>query len=305
MKKISLIFCTIFALFYSVTTVNANEIQPFYITDSGVELTEEQYNNLLGGCTIEELNSMEPTIIEKYKDSDSFRSTSSSKYIKTLTTYRDGVLYDTVDVEITADEYNNAPDTAIVDEFNIAQPRFGTTVTHETNYKYITLTVQGDVSVKTASLKTEWKTIPTTKSYDIFAIATGSGSAVIKTEPGYRYGYQISDSITHTYEADDPNWKVFNTNAAFKKGMTLSQNIIDSTTTRLVQYMQVDFLSGADPFVIKATHQHAQYTVSLADSKDIYLQSGGMGGIIKFNSSSVANKYDNTAGLEATWTAWG
>lgn len=292
-------------LFFCVNvTVYAKEDEIYYITETGVELTEKQYNNLLRGCSLEELNSMNPRIINKYKASETFNSVSDSKYIKTFSTYKNGMLTDSVNVEVTVSEYNLASQEVIVEKVNIADPLFGTTVTHETTYKLITLTIQGDVSSKTASLKTEWKTIPATKSFDIFVVATGTGAATINTGPGYRYGYQISDSITYAYEADDSNWKVFNTNAAYKKGMSLSQNIIDSTKTRLVQYMEVDFLSGADPFTIKATHQHAQSTVTLANSKDFTLNTSGMGGLIKFNSTSIANKYDNTAGLEATWTAW-
>lgn len=65
----------------------------------------------------------------------------------------------------------------------------------------------------------------------------------------------------------------------------MSQNIVDDTTTSLSNSITVVFLSGALPFPVRASYQHATSNVTLAQSHDYMLGTDGMGGLIKFSSS--------------------
>lgn len=65
--------------------------------------------------------------------------------------------------------------------------------------------------------------------------------------------------------------------------------------------MTVLFLCGADPFPVKGAYAHAIVDTPLNNSKKYTLGPDGIGGLIVFNSS-VRNNYENSTGLQTSWT---
>ena len=79
-------------------------------------------------------------------------------------------------------------------------------------------------------------------------------------------------------------------------------NIPDTTYKNLKNSMMVKFLSGASPFKVYGTYQHAKSSVSLSESQNYSFSSQGLGGVLKFNKDSIKNKYDGMNGVSLSYT---
>lgn len=301
MKKLALFLCGISLFAFGTFSVNALEKNDVYFTNmNGVELTETQYNNLLKGFSHDTINTMSAEMIDDLKDDINIKKVTTTKYVKTSTRYVDNEPVQTTDSEISLEEFTKAPKESTINPTKGA--RFAANDFVETNYKKINLDVTygSSISTKYVTLTNVWKTIPKVKSFDVLAISVGVPSISFNLN-GHRSGYQKWDGNVINYAADSGNWKIVDSSTIWKKGLGLSQNLVDDTTTSLENSITVTFLSGADPFPVRASYQHATSDLSLTQSKDYTLGTDGMGGLIKF-SSSVSGKYDNTPGLYAELT---
>ena len=301
MKRISLLLCALSIMLLGSLNVNAQELKKAYFVNmNGVELTEAQYNNLLKGFSHDTINTMSKEMIDMLKDDTNIKKVTTTKYVETSTRYVNGIAVNTNERELTLKEFNAAPSTSVITPSEGA--RFAANDFVETNYKRINLdiTYGGSVSTKYVTLTNVWKTIPRVKSFDVLAIAPGVASISFNFS-GHRSGYQKWDGNTINYGVDSGNWKIVNSSTIWKKGLGLSQNLVDDTTTSLENSITVVFLCGADPFPVRASYQHATSDVSLSQSQNYTLGTDGMGGLIKF-ASSVSSKYDNTPGLYAELT---
>ena len=297
MKKIMFIALTLLALLINLKTLNALEEEIYFTNLNGVQLTKTEYDNLRKGFDESTINTMSEEMINNIKDDENIRKITTTKYVKTSTRYINGNAVSNSEEEISSVEYNNSPSNSI-----IAPTRSSSFVGNdyvETNYKKITLTVTygGSVSSKYVTLTNVWKTIPAVKSFDVLAIAPGVAAMTFGLD-GHRSGYQKWDGNIINYSANSDNWKTVNSNVLGSKGLGLSQNIVNDTTTSLENSITVVFLCGADPFPVRATYQHATSSVTLSQSQNYTIGTDGMGGVLKF-SSSIWNKYDNTPGLYA------
>jgi hypothetical protein len=271
---------------------------PYFTNMNGVELTKEQYNNLLKGFSHDTINTMSEEMIDFLKDDTNIQKVSTTKYVKVSTKYVNNEAVSTSEEEVSKAEFDNSPKESIITK-SLITPMFAASDYVETDYKKITLDVTfgASISTKYVTLTNVWKQIPATKSFDVLAISVGVPSISFNFN-GQRSGYQKWDGNTINYDASSGNWKIVDSSTIWKKGLGLSQNIVDATTTSLSNSITVVFLSGALPFPVRASYQHATSSVTLAQSHDYTLGTDGMGGLIKF-SSSVWSKYDNTPGLYA------
>lgn len=298
MKKTLLIVLTAILLL-SFTSVRAESNKKIYFTNmNGVELTEQQYNNLLEGFSPDTINTMSAEMINPLKNDTNIQKNTTTKYVKVITEYKNGEAINSIQEEVSKLEYDASPE---IDSIIVATKgtKFIGTDYVETNYKKITLeiTFGASVSTKYVTLTNVWKQIPKVKSFDVLALAPGVASASFNFN-GHRSGYQKWDGNTINYSASSGNWKIVNGSGIWKKGLGLSQNIVDDTTTSLENSITVVFLCGAIPFSARATYQHAVSTVTLAQSQNYTMSSSGMGGLLNYGSN-IASKYDNTPGLEA------
>ncbi len=117
--------------------------------------------------------------------------------------------------------------------------------------------------------------------------------------------YQLRDNYNNgqmvTYSGKSDNVKISNILTGAYGGVGISMNIPDSANSSLSSSMTVKLLTGADNITVYGTYQHAKSSVSLSDSKSYSFDPSGLGGVVKFNSSSISNKYDGMSGVHLTY----
>ncbi len=293
MKKRNLfILMTLLAVF-GISKVSAKEV--FFTNMNGVELTEEEYNNLLKGFSPDTINTMDKEMIDGIKDSKHFYVAEDKKYIKTTEVFLEDKLVDTFDEEITEEEFENSDS----EETPLYTP-IGTATT-STSYRKLTLhvTAGSSISSKYVTLTNTWTKMPSMKSYDVLAIAPGAKSMSFNLN-GHRSAYQKYDSEIINYDMNGDKWNIIESDTIWKKGIGISQNLVDAATTSIENSMTVVFLCGEYPFSSKGAYAHAIKDTSLDKSKNYTLGTSGIGGLIVFNSS-VKGNYEDSVGLEAVW----
>lgn len=294
--KIKILYFGLALFILGTMQVNALEKEEYYFTNTnGVYLTEEQYNNLSETFSFDTINSMSFEMIEKVKNDHNLKKVVETKYIESEIFYLNGKVLTTIDNDITKKEYDNI-------SINKKKISGKATDNHETTYKKIELEVVygASISYKYITLTTEWKLIPSTKSYDVMAISTGDSSFSINLI-NQKSGYQKYDGNTINYSSNSGNWKTLSSSTAWNGGIGLSQNIVDSTTTSLKNSMTVLLYSGSLNFRVRGSYQHAISNVTLSQSKNYSISLSGLGGVIDFDST-VRGNYDNTGGLYTTLT---
>ncbi len=59
-------------------------------------------------------------------------------------------------------------------------------------------------------------------------------------------------------------------------------------------------IASSNALTVRASYQHAQSSVTLNESKNYDFSTNGYGGVIRFRSSTVAEKYDQMGGVSVT-----
>lgn len=272
----------VIAIFFSVRilttgiTAYAEEETPYYINYYGVELTEEQYNNMLTVYDADTVYYMTPSMLNGLKDEELHiysMEEIDSETIKPPTIFK---------------PYENGIAVASVSDWNAYW---------ETNYKKMYLSIKGSTSLKTVTLRTVWKKLTKSRYYDVMGFRVKNASFTFNTKD--------SDCLTAWQKADGRIVKNYNMNSSgvktCRQGIGLSAKLDQNATNSLEFSITVKFASGADPYEVYGTYQHAQKEVSESQSKKYDINSSGYGGVFKFDSS-VANKYDKTEGLHVKWS---
>lgn len=301
MKKLVLFICTIsVSIFIFSMPVHATDKEVYFVNMNGVELTKEQYDNLLKGFSYDTINTMSAEMIDMLKNDSDIHTTKKEMYVKSEVECQDNEVVDSKQTVISKEEYENSPDSEPIITHNTKALVPVVTDYHETAYKKISfqITYGASVAAKFVTLTNVWKQIPKTKSFDVLAIAPDVFSLSFNID-SYRSGYQKWDGNTINYSASSKNWKIVNGFGTLKKGLGLSQNIVDDTKRSLSNSITVVFICNAASFTARGSYQHADYPVTLKESQDYSISSSGMGGLIDF-SSSVWKKYDTTGGVKAT-----
>lgn len=288
------------------------------INNNGIEITDEQYERILGlGFTNNEIMNMEQDFFDELMKGQVYSTTEIVKY------YKDGYSFrglETPVVEITKEEY----DAINKNSSNISTC---TDKVFETNAKKLTLVVNNysvDGKQKLVLAKLEWKYVPKVKSTDVFAIMTDgqlkttpSATQVMK-ELGF---FPISNCQRQyienetTYSSSHPNWTVTPTGTTLHYtgiGIAMPLNTkVQSCTNRVGLHLGViqgyEFrintfvtATSGNTVTLRTSYQHATSSVSVSDAKNYKFSSSGLGGVIKFNSSSISSKYDAMGGIVFT-----
>ena len=162
----------------------------------------------------------------------------------------------------------------------------------ETSYKKITLTLAiiKDKKYFSASVFNQWLKEPTIKSADVIAMRY-TGSLTKSDYWGEQYYTANGKSEKIFYNKDNSNMQ------AFSNGVGLTMNLVDSGSKFSNALNLNGYYSNISDVTFYATYQHAQSNVTVANSKKYSLSSNGLGGVIKFNSSSISNCYDGMQGI--------
>ncbi|MDD4298883.1 MAG: hypothetical protein PHS98_04585 [Bacilli bacterium] len=308
MKKIKMLAFALSILtlsFIFVGSVNASELEKLvssvYIkTLTGVKLTKTQYENLSRAFSKDTIMNLDPSILNQSKNITNLEKTETIKYLEITTTYSNDFPVNSIERELTKEEYNNI-DVKKVNELNELSriSKYGDY--HETTYKKITLTLSYGFGItdKFVTLNNEWKILPSVRKFDILAIAFEED---LYTLFSGKSGYQKWDGNYINYSSSSNNFKP---SGGFfgllHSGIALSQNIVDDTSTSLENEVTMSMVTNQAP-TVRATYQHAVCSsITLSDSHAWDYNSSGMGGIIDFYSSSIENCYDQTGGLSASF----
>ena len=136
-----------------------------------------------------------------------------------------------------------------------------------------------------------WLTEPKVKSADIIAVRF-NGSASLYNFWGEQHYTNSSGKQLVSYNNTVTNSQVFS------NGLGISMNLVDAGSNFKCYLAWNGYSSGT--LNIYASYQHATSNVTVADSKKYTLSSSGLGNVIKFNSSSISNKYDGMQGVSYT-----
>lgn len=302
----------IFAFFSAVTMFVANvsfpayaaeeKVDPYYVTIYGYELTEEQYNNLKRGFSETAIYTMPDDIADIYKNDKTLYTVSTNYYVKTDIEYIEDEIISETDTLVSREEYDSVNKASVLSSTPNYSPCSGLSK-YETTYKKITITVgcSGSISRKSVTLTTNWKIIPSVKSYDVMVIAPGKTSMQLPTDGTTKfYGSQKYNDKTINYNSTSGNFKVCNKNGLLKSGVGLSTNISDSATRDLQCSMTVFFYNNDSYFPVYGSYQHATKNVTLSQSQNYEINVLGMGGVILFDED-VAGYYDDTKGVIAEY----
>ena len=283
----------IFAI--AIFTLGANQIfaqEEIYLrTLNGVELTKEQYNNLIKSFDHNTIITMNAEMLEEIKNEIDFKSVSKEKYIKSTIVYDQGQVVSSNEEEVSLNEFTNS---------DVTEPIYVPiqVATTETTYRRLkmTIVVWGSGSNNMAiTLTNTWKQLPSMKTYDVLAIAPGL-SVSLKAS-GYKSAYQEYDGNIINYSVTGDKWNEVKGNVIFGKGIGISQNLVDAATSSIensMTYRVTALAPNQYPYKVRGAYAHAIVDTPLAQSKKYTLGSGGIGNLIIFNSS-VASHYESSS----------
>lgn len=259
-----------------------NAASTYFTNSNGVEMNELQYNKMLEIFSETKVNILTQEEFDRYKDANLIKS----DVIYEKETYRNKELISTE--RITEEEFNNAPESDVT-------PYGGDSGFVETSYKRLGATVS-DGGGWTLTGALSWKKRPSYQSYDVFAYRLThfnysgfSGNQVyIIGGKYYSIGYNTS---SEGYKAQ-------------ASGAGVSMNLKDGSDITGYELSFVtglrfntDAYSQAHAYV---SYQHAQANLTRAQSMDYTLGISGLGNVIKFNDSDIAEKYDGMSGVHLT-----
>lgn len=172
-KSYTYILLSLFVFAFCIGNVNASE----YINYNGINMTEQEYNNLLNlGFTEDEIYYISEESFNLNKDTSAELVSKNQKYYKTIYTDLNGSSYTT---EITEDEY---------DTQSMIDPR-GTV---NTTYKTIVSTMSKLTSTFRYKVSVAWNRMPSKRSYDIIGVGF-EDDVSIATPVYFTYHYCYSD----------------------------------------------------------------------------------------------------------------
>lgn len=281
MKKI---IYTIILMLIALPVYASNKIEEeltsngTYLNNNNLTITPEIYENVKETLTIEEIENMREGLYNSIKQYGKIQNR-VKKYIKTKD-YEDiagNVL--SLSEEITEEEY----------ESDISYNSRGSTE-YETTSKIIELYVFNAINSNVPlTLQLEWKKEPVNKSFDVLGIRVNANTTFGNLE-GIQQGLVDSTWQTVNYASDSQNFKVLS------NGFGLSQNLLNAATD-YYQTMSGTLKCNNASINIYATYQHVRGNITLAQSQGYTFSSSGLGNVLKYFDTTIANMYDGMQGI--------
>jgi hypothetical protein len=282
MKRINLL---IMMLVLTILMMNVNA-ETYFTNSKGVEMTKEEYFKI-----VELLSETRADTITQ----EQFEHLLESAIIDRGTLYQkiisneDGIISEEY---ISEEEYENASDTPVYVCDNNINNRVEGYI--ETTYKRFNLTLSnfGNNDYEILGSLT-WKRIPACRSYDVFAFRTNymsySGVYGIQT-------YYKGSNYTHiNYNSSSLGYNSATNGAGFSMNLKDDTDITKFEMTLLASLAINNF--NYSTAHVYASYQHAQSSVTQAQSLSYSFSAAGLGDVIDFSSSTISNKYDGMAGI--------
>lgn len=273
------------SLFMFATSINAEE--PFYRNENSVEMNETQYNKLSRLFSEKKMSILTEEEFEEYKDANIL----DVETIYEKQTYDDkGELVDSK--EITEEEYNAVRSDVQANESTSEPTRSSDSASYETSYKRLSASIVEFSSGFSFNSTLDWKRVPATRSYDVFAYLTQNLSKTNFT--GSQTYFTSAGSSTISYNTSSAGYK------SFSNGAGVSMNLKDGTNI-------TDYILGISSHMNKKTtnaigrvyvsYQHAKVNLTRAQSKSYSLSLSGLGNVVYYSDSAIMNSYDGMSGV--------
>ncbi len=284
MKRINLIAVLIVSIISfafmikstSALTFDENGVHTF----TGYTMTYEQYNKLSERYTDRYIDNFSINDLKALTSNDLVLLSRIKKYVITnYITDKNGNVISSLSQEVTKDIAESVANSSnIATCGNSGQP------VYQTDSKVIVIDNYYSSGEYITSLTADWYTTPKVKSYDVMAIRFSS-SINVKSATGIQiYGY--NEVVNYSYLGNNMVKK--------DNGIGISMNLVDSGSD---YGLALTIHSSNNAGTYYGTYQHATRDVSLANSKSYTFSSSGLGGVLKFDSNTIAGYYDNMQGV--------
>lgn len=211
------------------------------------------------------------------------------KYYK-VTYYEDGIQQYSiasnnrsyVTIEVSKDEYDNS---VINDDVNLNSSAYV-----ETTYRKLTTSILSNGEIYRYKVVSEWKSLPSVRSYDIIAIGHYA-SVKIKGDLYFYQEYDTSDGTHKVVKTHTPQYFSYGAGATFK--------LPTGNVSSLTQTMYYDVEKNTTSTILsqKAYGDYAHATSTISESNALkYTVSSSI-----ILNSSISSYYDSISSAIATW----
>lgn len=255
-------------LFYSYGVSAANEV--YYINNHGIEMTEQEYNNLVQlGFTQREIEVMRRNVFEENKDIEGELVSTTTKYIKTTMSIRNGIRI------FTQQEFPTR--IAIVSDMQLnarQQPGFSPNVYGDyydglsmDTYRVITSDIT-NINNTTMRYKAsmEFLNTPSERSNDILAVGIESTKVTRTTDSYFEQNWR-SNNLDDWNDVCAPKYQSTGVSAVYQLptgSVSQLEAFIYFNVTKLNPNQTLSSITAV------GTHAHAIETVDLDDIYDNY-----------------------------------
>lgn len=300
-KKIFLIVTTMILSISFANNVNADE-KDYYVNNNNVNMTKEQYNQLLETFSEESISVMSQ---EQFNHEIEMNYTTLKKndvFMKMDINYdKYGKVLDIIKTEISEEEYNDVNPNSTKG----ACASFYPDGCYETTYKKIEIIYQGATSShnERLALINHWKIMPSVRSHDVIGLwynqsftRSGYEGHNIYTRNGVNYGTTYTTSQNSSYihtQGQSGSW--------LGGGVGISMKLREYTD---ITYMEEQLFvegHGGNNLEVRGSYQHATTTVSKANSMNYTFAPLGVGNVFGFGTDAIWNSYDGMLGVSITW----
>lgn len=273
------------------TTVVKASNEVYYINREGIEMTQEQYNNLVQlGFTEAQIYRMDIDTFEENKDLNATLMSETTTYYHTTTFMRNGIKFNTSEV-LTEEQLQQAMQEY---ELQIQQPHYSPNTSGnfynaiiEDDYKKMKATIaylEDDDEMRFKN-DIDWLTMPSTRSYDIIGIGIEPSKVVINSSIAFRQDWRTTSGNFDYGLTCYPKTETTGGSAMFKLPSG-SINILESYTYfTVIKKPNVGTITS-----LNATGDYAHATSSVSDNVYNYYSLSVVNGITI--SSTYYNDYD-------------
>lgn len=275
--------------------LNVKAADSYYINQNGVSFTREEYNTINKNFNKDEISKMSKFVAEQLKKNPLVETDRQTAYYEVIEKLDlNGNVTDVREREISYMEMKKK----LAEEKAVKSTTGGgieDKAHYETSMKEIKMVgKKSGASINRVTITNTWLKLPKTRSFDVIALRIGSAALTVSPESikakqvwDYKNEIEYNSTGDHVRKAT--------------KGIGVSMNLSNKAEKRIVNELEVTFVSGDDPLKVYGSYQHAKENVSLKTSKKYTISKDGLGNVIKFNDA-VKGKYDGMKGINIKLT---
>ncbi len=189
LKKILYMFLITALVLFTTTAVQASS-EVYYTNREGIQMTQDEYNNLLSvGFTERQIERMDYETFSDNKDIEGTLLSEVRQYVKTTTVMRNGIQHHTSEI-LTEDEMLEELASRKEQSSRYASGNYYDGLAYDT-YKLVTTRIANiDDNIMRYKIDTDWLEIPSMRSYDIMGIGMESNKVQLYTTIYFRQDWE-------------------------------------------------------------------------------------------------------------------